>query len=60
MTLGKDSIYNSSIKQKMNTRSSMESELVATNDAFPQMLWTKYFLEEQYCDVNEQRIMRDN
>lgn len=40
MTLGKGSIHNSSIKQKMNTRSSTEPELVATYDAFPQILWT--------------------
>ena len=59
ITLGKGSIYNSSIKKK-NTRSSTESESVATHDVFPQTLWTKYFLEVQHCDINEQRITRDN
>ena len=51
MTLVKGTIYNSSIKQKMNTRSIAESESVTTYDVFPQALWTKYFLEDQYCDV---------
>ena len=45
MSLGKSVIYNISIKQKMNKKSSTESELVATCDVFPQTLWTKCFLE---------------
>ena len=60
MALGKDIIYNSSIKQKINTRSSTKSELVATYDAFPQTLRTKHFLQEQHCDADGHRIMRDN
>ena len=43
MTLGKGVIYNRNIKQKMSARSSTESELGATYDVFPQMLWTTFF-----------------
>ena len=60
MILGKGAAHNIIIKQKINTRSNTESELVATHDVFPQILWTKYFLEEQHCDVHEHCIMRDN
>ena len=34
-------------KQKLNTKSSTEAELVAIDDVLPQALWTKYFLECQ-------------
>ena len=27
---------------------------------FSQILWTKYFLDEQHCDACEHRILRDN
>ena len=35
MTMGKGSVYSSSCKQKINTRSSTETELVATDDTLP-------------------------
>jgi len=47
MTLGKGAIYESSMRQRINTKSSTESELVAVNDVMPQILWTRYFLEIQ-------------
>ena len=47
MTLGKGAIYGSSTRQRINTKSSTESELVAVNDVMPQILWTRYFLEIQ-------------
>ena len=39
-SLGKGSIISSSIKQKLNTRSSTETELVAADDLMPQLCWT--------------------
>jgi hypothetical protein len=55
MTLGKGSVYSSSIRQKLNTRSSTEAELVAVNDMMMSMvLWTRMFLEEQ---ENESAIL---
>ncbi|MEM7375777.1 MAG: Ty1/Copia family ribonuclease HI, partial [Bacteroidota bacterium] len=47
MTMGEGAIISSSRKQKLNTRSSTESELVACDDAMTQVLWTKQFLEHQ-------------
>jgi hypothetical protein len=34
-------------KQKLNTKSSTEAELIGIDDVLPQALWTKYFLEAQ-------------
>ena len=52
MSMGSGAIYSSSQKQKINTRSSTETELVAADDMLPQVLWTKYFLEEQGVPAN--------
>ena len=52
MSLGKGSIYSTSNKQKNNTRSSTETELVATDDTLPQVLWSKYFMDEQGIDAD--------
>ena len=40
MTLGKGSICSMSSKQKINARSSTESELIGMNDVLGQILWT--------------------
>jgi len=47
LSFGGGAIYGSSTKQKLNTRSSTEAELVGVNDALPQVLWTRQFLIEQ-------------
>ena len=43
MLLGKREIISTSIKQKMNTKSSTETELIA-DDLMPNILWTNYIL----------------
>ena len=40
MSLGIGSTYASSSKQKLNTRSSTESELVVLDNSMPQIVWT--------------------
>jgi len=47
MSLGKGAIFASSKRQRINTKSSTEAELVGINDVLPQILWTCYFLETQ-------------
>ena len=47
MTMGKGAVISSSRKQKLNTRSSTEAELVAADDALTSIMWTKLFLQEQ-------------
>ena len=44
MSLGKGEIIRTSIKQKMNTKGSIETELIAADDLMPHILWTNYFL----------------
>jgi len=40
MLLGKGSIYSTSTRQKLNTKSSTEAELVGVDDVMPMVLWT--------------------
>ena len=47
MTLGKGSIIADLTKQKVNTRSSAEAELVAVDDKISKIVWIKRFLEHQ-------------
>jgi hypothetical protein len=60
LTLGKGVIYGSSTRQKLNTKSSTEAELVGVNDVMPQVLWTQYFLEAQGYKVHDSVIYQDN
>ena len=60
MTLGKGAVYGTSAKQKINTRSSTETEVVAVNDVIGQVLWTSYFLRAQGYDVEDSVIYQDN
>jgi len=46
-------------KQKVNTRSSAETELVAVDDALPTIQWTKKFMYDQGYDL-EMVIKEDN
>jgi len=43
----------SSNKQKLNTRSSMEMEVVGANDFMPAICWTRYFMEAQVYEVHD-------
>ena len=60
MTLGAGAIYATSTRQKLNTRSSTESELVGIHDVLPQILWTRYFLEAQGVHIQDNVIFQDN
>ena len=60
MSLGKGVIYGTSTRQKLNTRSSTEAELVAVDDCMSQILWTKYFLDAQGYHINECVVYQDN
>jgi hypothetical protein len=59
LTLGKGAVNTISSKQKLNTRSSTEAELVGVNDTITQALWTKNFLAEQGYN-SETTIYQDN
>jgi hypothetical protein len=47
-------------KQKLNTRSSTEAELVGVDDGVNLILWTKLFLEAQGCSIAVNKVFQDN
>jgi hypothetical protein len=59
-SLGKGCLMSTATKQKLNTRSSTETEIVAVDDTMPQVLWTNYFLEEQGYKAERTIIYQDN
>jgi hypothetical protein len=56
MSLGKGSVYSTSVRQRLNTKSSTEAELVGVDDVMPQVLWTRYFLEAQGYGVRDSKV----
>jgi len=58
-TSGKGKASTISSKQKLNTKTSTEAELVAAGDSVPLTLWTRIFLKEQGCEI-ETTICQDN
>jgi hypothetical protein len=52
ITLGESTVSTKSIKQKLNSKSSTEAELIGVSDSLPQLLWIIQFLEAQgYANV---------
>jgi hypothetical protein len=61
MSLGKGSLYCTSNKQKLVTRSSTEAEVVGAHDVMPQLIWTSHFLDGQEgFHVDESILYQDN
>lgn len=60
MTMGQGAIMSFSRKQRMNTRSSTEAELVAADDILSSIVWTKLFLEAQGYSLNKNILYQDN
>ena len=58
--LGNGSFISTSIKQKLNTRISTETELVAADDMMPHLCWSNYFLECQEYNINSTILYQDN
>jgi hypothetical protein len=59
-TLGKGAIMADSTKQKVNSRSSTESELNGIDDKIGKIIWTKKFIEHQGFEVKLNVIYQDN
>ena len=60
MTFGKGGAINISRKQKLNTKSSTDAELVGADDASVMILWTKLFIEHQGYEVEKNIFYQDN
>jgi len=60
MSLGKGSPISSSTKQKLNTRSSTEAELVGVDDSMALVVWSRNFLQAQGLEVTDNIVYQDN
>ena len=60
MSLGSGAIQSISTKQKINTRSSTEAELVSFDDIINKVMWTKLFMEAQGYYIERNMVYRDN
>jgi hypothetical protein len=60
MSLGKGAVISKSSKQKINTKSSTETELVGTDDGLSPCLHSRYFIEAQGYTVDQNIIFQDN
>ncbi len=60
LTMGMGFPIVTSTKQKLNTRSATESELVGVDDMMPSILWTRYFLNAQGYNVKDNVVFQDN
>jgi len=60
MTFGKGAVISMLVRQKLNTKSSTEAELVGVDDAMSQIVWNRNFLRAQGIDVKDNVIYQDN
>ena len=60
MSMGTGTLHNKSSKQKLNTRSTTESELVGLSEYLPYDLWQFNFFKEQGYDIRNNIIYQDN
>ena len=60
MSFGRGGLVGRSGKQKLNTKSSTEAELVGASDYLPNVVWTKHFLEAQGYTISEIILEQDN
>ncbi len=60
LLMEKGAIISVSRKQKLNTRSSTEAELVGADDMSNMILWTKLFMEAQGYPLKENILHQDN
>jgi hypothetical protein len=60
MTMGRGFPISVSTKQKLNTKSSTESEFVGVGNMMPIILWTRCFLLSEGYGVIENLLWQDN
>jgi hypothetical protein len=60
MSMGKGCVYAVSRRQRLNTTSSTEAELVGVGDVMGLVLWTRRFLKAQGYTVSDNIVYQDN
>ena len=58
--LGQGVVYSASKKQRINTKSSMEAELVSSSDGLGQVIWIRNFIQEQGYTIESAKVFQDN
>jgi hypothetical protein len=60
LSLGQGFPIVSSTKQKLNTRSSTDTEFVGAHDFMPEICWNCYFMKAQGYDVKDNVLFQEN
>ena len=60
MPMGQGAAISGSKKQKLNTKSLTESEIVGLDNYMPMIIWVRYFLEAQGHIVSNNLLYQDN
>ena len=60
VSFGRGAVMSKSSKQKLNTKSSTEAELVGASDYLPYPIWAKNFLAAQGKELKEKVFYQDN
>ena len=60
MSFGVGVIHTKSSKQKLNTKSSTEAELVAVSEYLPYHIWVVNFMKSQGYNMNKKILYQDN
>ena len=58
LTLGHGSLLSLSCKQKINTKSSTEAELVGVDDAMTFVMWMRHFFQSQVQHLNNTSVLK--
>lgn len=60
MLFGVGVVHGRSSKQKLNSKSSTESEIISVSEYMPFHIWAVNFLESQRYKVNNKTLFQDN
>ena len=60
MSMGSGALQTIARKQRLNSRSSTEAELIAVDDAVTAIMWTRMFMEAQGYDIERNVLYQDN
>ena len=60
MSMEKGAVYSNSSRQKINTRSSTEAELVGVDDALSKLLWMRKFMAAQGYPITDNIVYQDS
>jgi hypothetical protein len=60
ISIGSGTVHAKSSKQKINSKSSSETELIGLSDYLSQVVWTQHFLMSQGYELEPATIFQDN